>query len=130
MIDRYKLWRKEDPKGVFDFSEFERKLFLVLGQESYNFIYQFKLYLAEATEHIAVQLAPLYQRIVLATNPQELVDLTTHPRFLVRTAAVQKIDYLEGRPLRFEKVTLNPPRWPQNAWNAGRQRLRGIPGPQ
>lgn len=129
MVDRYQLWRRSDPVPVLDLSEFERRLFRVLGQEDYNYIYQFKLFLADATEHIAVQLVPIYQRIVLATAPEQLLDLTTHPRFLVRTAAAQKIDFLEGRPLRKEKVFLNPPRWPQNAWNQGRHRLRGIPGP-
>lgn len=130
MADLYYHWRREEPEGVLDLSEFERRLFLALGQEDVNYIYQFKLFLAEATEHIATQLVPIYQRIILAMEPEELVDLTQHRRFLVRTAAAQKIDYLEGRPLRTEKVTLNPPRWPQNAWNFGRHRAHGSPGPQ
>lgn len=130
MADRYQHWRREEPEGVLDLSEFERSLFRALGQEDYNYIYQFKLFLAEATEHIAVQLTPIYTRIVLADDPDQLLDLTTHSRFLVRTAAAQKIDFLEGRPLRKEKVTLNPPRWPQNAWNQNRFRGHGYPGPQ
>jgi len=104
MVDRYQQWRREDPEPVLDLSEFERRLFRVLGQEDYNYIYQFKLFLADATEHIAVQLVPIYQRIILATNPDELLDLT-------------------------EKVFLNPLRWPQNAWNAARHRLRGYAEP-
>lgn len=130
MADRYYRWRRSEPDPVIEFSKFEEQLWRALGQEDHNFIYQFKLFLAQATEHIAEQLVPIYRRIVLATEPSELYDLTTHRRFLIRTAAVQKIDFLEGRPLRKEEVTLNPLRWPQNAWNAARLRHRVFPGPQ
>jgi hypothetical protein len=128
MGDTYRLWRKEDPVGIYDLSAFERALFAKLGQEDYNYIYQLKLFLTEATEHIAVELVPLYTRIVLAKSPDDILDLTTHIRLVVRFAALQKIDLLEGRPIRVEKIILNPPRWPDRAWNAPRGRLRGIPG--
>lgn len=128
MADRYEHWRRDDPDPVIEFSEFERRLFAVLGQEDYNYIYQLKLFLAEATEHIAQQLVPIYRRIVLAQAVSELLDLTTHPRLLVQYAASQKIDLIEGRPIRRERVILYPPRWPDSAWNHPRHRLRGIPG--
>lgn len=130
MIDRYKQWRKSDPTPVLDLSEYEKRLWLLLGQEEYNFIYQFKLFLTEATEHIATQLIPIYQTIVLSENIEELAQYTAHPRQLIRFAAEQKIDLVEGRPIRKELVELNPLRWPQNAWNFARHRLRGIPGAQ
>lgn len=127
MVDRYELWRKEEAEGFYNFSDFERALFYTLRNGEHNYIYEFKLFLAEATEHIATQLVPIYRRIVLAQEVDEIVDLTTHPRFLVRTAANQKIDLLEGRCLRIEKIYLFPPKWPTRAWNAPRGRLRGIP---
>lgn len=117
--------RREGLEPVLRLSEYEERLFRVLAQEDVNYIYQFKQFLTEATEHIAVQLVPLYQRIILAENVSDIVDLTSHPRFLVRTAAVQKIDFIEGRLLRREKIVLNPKRWPQNGWNHPRFRANG-----
>lgn len=128
MANFYQVWRKEEPKGIYDLSAFERKLFLELGEEDYNYIYQLKQFIVEATEHIAVQMIPLYTRILLAKSPSDILDLTTHIRLVVRFAALQRIDHLEGRSIRREKVILNPTRWPDTAWNAPRNRLRGISG--
>lgn len=122
LLDRYLLWRRANPEAVLNLSEHEQFLFKLFSQEDYNFILQLKLFIVEATEHIAEQLIPIYSDIIKASSVEQLLQYTTHERQVVRFAATQKIDLLEGRELRRETVVLFPNRWPNQAWNTPRKR--------
>jgi len=75
-----------------------------------------------ATEHIAKEYIPIYHRIASAKQPEEIYDLTTYPRNVVRIAANQKIAMLQGRsPDRMDNLTPGYARWPIINWHAPRK---------
>lgn len=114
--------------SIYKESQHERQLGLRQTNNEQSFIYQLALYITECTEHISYQLIPLYNRIVSAKTPNDIIDLTVHERLVVRLAAIHRIDELEGRFHRKEPLVLFPEKYIGKAWNAPRSRFRNNTG--
>jgi hypothetical protein len=115
---RYDRWGKGSRQPVFDSGPTEQKVWQHQLDLEASYLLTLNETIQFATEHIAQQLIVIYNRIANATAPEQIYDLTTHERFVVRTAAINKIELLQGRTTtKVEKVTIGYARWPGDHWS-------------
>ena len=122
MDARYDRWGKGSSKPVFASDATEQKVWQKQLDYEADYLHTLNETIRFATEHIAQQLIIIYNRIANAKTVDDIVDLTTHERFVVRTAVIHKIELLQGRTTtKVEKIPLGYAKWPGNHWSFPRK---------
>lgn len=119
---RYARYGKGSNKPVLKLSEYENNLYQANLDQERQYLYHLQVLIATSpTEHLAMQLIPIYDQIRSATRVDQLTDLTMHERSVVRIAATQKIEMLTGQHPKSESIDQGYARWSGNSWHAPRK---------
>jgi hypothetical protein len=123
MVDpKNQRWQKPSSGPIFNSSPEELALWNKVLDEQSDYLLVLADVIYTASEPVAAQLIPLYNRIATAKKVADIVDLTTHDRFAVRTAALNKMSLLQGESIyKVEKIPMGYARWPVIRWQAPRR---------
>jgi hypothetical protein len=123
MVDpKNQHWQKPSSGPIFNSGPEELALWNKVLDEESDYLLVLADVIYTASEPVAAQLIPLYNQIATAKKVSDILNLTTHERFAVRTAALNKISLLEGKSIyKVEKIPLGYARWPVSRWHAPRR---------